>query len=193
MKNFLNKISYNSPVVLTFTFISFLALIFGYITNGFTTGLFFSVYKSSPLSLLYYIRLFGHIFGHIDMAHFTGNFLIILLVGPMLEEKYGSKNLIEMIGLTAVITGIISVLFFNIALLGASGIVFMFILLASVTNMEKGKIPLTFILVVVFFIGKEVVNGIFEHDQISQFAHILGGVCGSLFGFILDRKRLPIK
>jgi hypothetical protein len=41
----------------------------------------------------------------------------------------------------------------------------------------------TFILVALLFIGKEIIQSL-NTDQISQFAHIIGGVCGSFFGFI---------
>ena len=42
---------------------------------------------------------------------FVNNFLYILLIGPMIEEKYGSKNLTIMILVTAIITGIINMIF----------------------------------------------------------------------------------
>jgi membrane associated rhomboid family serine protease len=76
---------------------------------------------------------------------------------------------------------------FSTGLMGASGLVFMMILLASFTNHKEGEIPLTFILVLVLFLAKEVVQA-FSNDDISQFAHILGGVIGSLFGFIRGPK-----
>ena len=66
--------------------------------------------------------------------------------------------------------------------MGASGIVFMFILLVSFTNSKSGEVPITFILIAILFIGKEVMQSL-QNDQISQFAHIIGGVLGSFFGF----------
>ena len=85
------KFQYNSPVVLTFALISFLALVLGTLTNGWTTYMFFSTYRSSPFNLLTYVRLFGHVLGHSSLEHFTSNMLLIRLIGPVLEEKYGSK------------------------------------------------------------------------------------------------------
>ena len=67
--------------------------------------------------------------------------------------------------------------------MGASGIVFMFILLVSFTNSKSGEIPITFILIAILFIGKEIIQSL-PNDQVSQFAHIIGGLCGSVFGFI---------
>ena len=94
-----------------------------------------------------------------------------------------------MIILTALITGIINVSFYSTGLLGASGIVFMLILLVSFTNNTGGGIPLTFILVAILFVGKELMHS-FNNDQISQSAHIIGGLCGSVFGFtgLLKKK-----
>ena len=76
------------------------------------------------------------------------------------------------------------------ALLGASGVVFMMIVLSSFTEMKKGGIPITLILVVVFYLGGELVDGLKNTDNISQLTHIVGGVCGMVFGFTLrSRKR----
>ena len=94
-----------------------------------------------------------------------------------------------MIAATALITGLINVLFFSTGLLGASGIVFMLILLVSFTNVTDGKIPLTFILVALLFVGKEVIQSM-QADHVSQAAHIIGGLCGSFFGFILGKKKV---
>ena len=38
------------------------------------------------------------------------------------------------------------------------------------------------ILIAILFLGKEVWQSL-QADNISQFAHIAGGICGSLFGF----------
>ncbi len=185
---FLKKIDYNSPVVLSFAFLSFISLILGYLTGGFTTQQFFCVYRSSPLDLTTYIRLFGHVLGHANLAHYVNNMMMLLLVGPMLEEKYGSKTLLEMILITAFVTGLINTLLFPTALLGASGIVFMMIILSSVTSVKNGKIPLTLIVIVILYLGEQVTAGIISRDNISQLTHIVGGVCGGVFGMMKGRK-----
>ena len=102
------------------------------------------------------------------------NFLYILLIGPMIEEKYGSINLIIMISITAVITGILNNLFSKKRILGASGIVFMLIILSSFVNITSGKIPVTLILICIFYVVNEIISGIFKKDdrrrtQISDF------------------------
>lgn len=183
------KIQYNSPVILTFTILSFASLVLGELTNKVSTILLFSVYRGHLTDILFYFRLIGHVLGHADFQHFLGNFLIILLIGPILEEKYGSRIMIRMILLTAIITGILNILLFDTALLGASGIVFMLILLSSFVNTEEGKIPLTLILIIVLFIGREIIDITFTKDNISQLTHIVGGLCGGIFGFYIDHRR----
>ena len=185
---FLHKFSYNSPVILTFSFISLGAMLLGKLTHDASTWLLFSVYRSSLLDPLFYVRLFCHVFGHVDFGHFVSNFVIILLVGPMLEEKYGQKNMIVMMVATAFVTGTMNVLFFQSALLGASGIAFMLIILSSYANSKSDKIPLTLVLVFLVYVGQEVLQGIYLADNISHFTHIVGGICGVVFGLFFQRR-----
>lgn len=181
------KIKYNSPVVLTFAIISFFALVLNYLTGGMSNNLLFVTYSSSLLNPLTYVRLFTHVLGHANWSHFFGNMLLFLLVGPMLEEKYGSKKILFVILITAFVTAVINGIFFNTGLLGASGIVFAFIMMSSMTAVKEKEIPLTFIIVLIMYVGKEVIN-IFTVDNVSQFAHLVGGACGSIFGFINIKK-----
>ena len=183
----LRRFQYNSPVILTFALVSLLVLWLNDLTGGRTNALLFSVYRSSWKNPLTYLRFFGHVLGHSSWSHYTGNILMMLVVGPMLEEKYGSINLLEMIVLTALVSGIMHVaLFPGAALLGASGIVYMLILLSSLASMKQNCIPLTLILVAAIYLGGEVVNGLTVSDNISQLTHIVGGVCGAIFGMALN-------
>ena len=185
----LKKIDYNSPIILSFAFVSFLVLILGYITGGRSTQALFCVYRSSAASPLTYVRLFGHVLGHADLSHYINNMMMLLLVGPMLEEKYGSKLLLLMILVTAFLTGLLNVMLFpGTALLGASGVVFMMIILSSVTSVKEGTIPLTLIVVVILYLGQQIMAGLFTPDNISQFTHILGGILGGVFGLVIKRK-----
>ena len=177
------QIRYNSPVVLTYTLLCGGVLFANAFTGGFLIRNFFVVYPDMPFDNVFtYWRFFSHVVGHEGWSHLMGNFAFILLLGPILEEKYGSGPLLQMILVTAGITGLLNSLFFPTGLMGASGIVFMFILLSSFTNFKYGEIPLTFLLIVILFLTKEVVAAL-QEDKISQFAHILGGVAGSVFGF----------
>ncbi len=178
------RITYNAPVTLTFALLSATVLLVDSVTRmGVTAGLFMVGPTMSLTDPLDYLRLVTHAIGHAGWGHLVSNFAFILLLGPILEEKYGSRALLFMMLVTALITGVLNVLIFPTGLLGASGIVFMMILLSSFTNFRRGEIPLTFIFVVLLYLTREVVTA-FQADSISQFAHIACGVCGSLFGFL---------
>ena len=183
------KISINSPVVLGFSAICLIALVLSIVTKETTNKLLFMTYHSSLTNPLTYLRFFTHVFGHSGVEHFMGNITYILLLGPLLEEKYGSKLLIQSIVITAFITGIVNyILFPNIALCGASGVVFTFILLSSFTGFKDRAIPLTFILVAAIFLGQQVYEGIMLKDNISNLSHVLGGVVGSAMGYLLNKN-----
>lgn len=185
------KISFNSPVILGFSFICLVALLLDKITGGFTNTMIFSVYRSSLLSPMTYIRFIGHVFGHAGWEHFIGNITLILVVGPLLEEKYGSVNMALVIVSAALITGIFHFIVFpGVQLLGASGVVFSFILLSSITSIEEGKIPLTFLLVAAIYIGGQIYEGIFVKDNISSLTHILGGGVGAAMGYVMNREKI---
>ena len=184
------KIDFNAPVILGFTGISLVVLIL-YSLMGDGVLRTFGIRFTGWLDLRMYLRMFGHIFAHAGLAHFTGNFMLILAVGPMVEEKYGSRRLAMMMAVTALVTGLINVIFFkNVLLVGASGVVFMLILLASFVNIREGKFPLTVLLVAVLFIGNEIVTGVLRTDTVSQMGHIIGGLCGGGFGFLVHGDRM---
>jgi len=177
------RLQYNSPVVLSFALLSLIALILGTLTGGATTKRLFCIYHSPLTDLLTYPRFFLHVLGHSSYAHYIGNMMLILVVGPPLEEKYGSRSLLGAIALTALVSGLIQWLFFtNSALLGASGIVFMMIVMSSLAGMKDGCIPITLLLVLVLYVGKEVVDGVVLRDNVSQLTHVVGGICGAVLG-----------
>ena len=188
MKNI--KIKFNAPVTLVFVMISFIATLLDVVSNGRITRIVFMTYHSSLVSPMTYLRFITHIFGHSGWSHFVGNESYLLLLGPMLEEKYGSKVLLEVMCITAIVTGLVNYIFFwNVGLCGASGVVFAFIILASFTGFKEGEIPLTFILVAVIFIGQQVYESIAVQDNISNMAHIVGGIVGSVTGYLLNRQK----
>ena len=185
------KITFNSPIVLGFAAICLVATILNYITLGSSNQLLFMTYHSSLSSPMTYLRFLTHVFGHGDWTHFIGNISYILLLGPMLEEKYTSKVLVVVIAITAVVTGLINYVFFwQYALCGASGVVFALILMSSFTSFKEGEIPLTFILVAVLYIGQQIVQGITVNDNVSNMAHIIGGIVGGAIGYVLNRKKV---
>ena len=185
------KISYNAPVALTFALLSLLALVANHFTNGWANATLFSVYRCSLLAdPLGFFRFFGHVLGHSGYAHYIGNMVLILVLGPNLEDRFGSWNVLWAILFTALVSGLVQFIFFpGTALLGASGIVFMMILLSSFGGVRNGTIPTTLILVAVFYLGGELWDAIFVRDNISQLTHIIGGLCGTVLGFALSGRQ----
>lgn len=183
------KVTYNAPVVLTFSLACVVVLIVSLLTRGWLIQTLFMVYPTMDIANpLDYLRLVSYVLGHQDFGHLIGNLTFLLLLGPSLEEKYGSLNLGIMMALTALVTGLATVIMFPNPLLGASGIVFMMILLASFTNVKAGELPLTFILIAVLFLGKEILAGM-RANGISEAAHLLGGICGAFFGSALALRK----
>jgi rhomboid protease GluP len=182
------RVRYNSPVILTFALASAVVLIVDQITGGrFTPTLFILNPSFSASNPVDWLRLLLYVVGHRDWVHLISNFSFILLIGPVLEEKHGSLPIFLMMLVTALATGILNILIVRTGLYGASGIVFMLILLSSFTNIRKGEMPITFILIIALYVVRELINAL-NPDTISQLAHIAGGVCGGLFGFLFVRR-----
>ncbi len=183
-------IRFNAPVVLGFALLSLAVLLLDGVTGGASTRRLFCIYRSPLSDPLTYVRLFGHVLGHTGYSHYMGNMLLLLLVGPTVESRFGSRSTLVFILITALVTGVVHYAFFpGSTLLGASGIVFMMIVLSSFTDMKKDGIPITMILVVVLYLGREIIDGIFMKDSVSQITHIVGGVCGLIFGFAGRTKK----
>lgn len=183
-------IEYNAPVTLTFALLSLGVLLLGQLTNGASTMRLFCVYRSPLADLLTYPRFFLHVLGHSGFAHYSGNITLMLVLGPNLEERYGSRTILWTILATAFISGLLQWLLFpHTALLGASGIVFMMILMSSLGGSRDGGVPLTLILVFLIYVGGEVWTGLTTADNISQLTHVVGGCCGAVMGVALRKKK----
>ena len=179
------KLHYNAPAILTFSILALAVHLLPFF------GDLFKVPGRGNFSLfnpLDYVTLFTHVLGHGGWEHLFGNLTFILLLGPMMEKDHGSGQMTVMIFATALATGLVNILISPHYLMGASGIVFMLIVLSSIVEVRKGKIPLTFILIAFIFIGKEITDAVLQKDDsISQMAHIVGGIVGTIFGFNLRK------
>lgn len=175
---------YNSPVIISYLIVSIIAWLLNIITNKKSNKLLFTSYRSSPFNPLTYIRLFTHSIGHIDLSHLIHNFLFILLIGPMIEEKYGSINLLIMLLITSLVIGLFNTIFSNYSITGASGNVYMLIVLSSFSNISEGKIPITLVLILIFYVISEFKDRLIEGNKKTYHTgHLLGALCGIGFGF----------
>lgn len=183
------KLTYNCPVVLTYAAICLALVLVDMLTQGWlNANVMICRGHPSWLDPMTYVRCVTYFFGHSGWSHYASNMLLMLLVGPVVEEKYGSGNLAFMILITGIASGIVNSLFFDTGIIGASGIVFMMIILSAFTNIRKGEIPLSLILVAAIYLGREIVSA-FTPDTVSQFGHILGGLFGLFWGIYYYRTK----
>ena len=186
IEEIITKFDYNAPVILTYFFICLIILMIDKLCKGKFSATFFTTYKNdSLLNPLTYFKLVSHSLGHADWDHLYSNFIKILLIGPLIEEKYGSINLLIAMILTSLIIGIVNKVFGKGGILGASGVAYMLILLSSFVNMENGKIPITLTLIILFFVVDEVIK-LFRRkkDGVSHLGHITGAICGIILGML---------
>ena len=180
------RITYNAPVVLTFTLVSVVVTL---LPMSIRTSWFMA--RPHLTDIHGYIGLVSYIFGHANWQHLLGNFMLILLIGPILEERHGSLPLLFMILVTAVVGGFANIALSSSGLMGASGVAFMMILLASMANVRSGEIPLTLIIIAIVFMGGELLAEFRANDGISHTAHLVGGAVGAAFGFLGARPKGP--
>ena len=184
----LPKVTINSPVVLWFVIVCVAVQVVSTLTGGASTDALFTFHTSSLSSPLEFFRLVTFAFGHISWDHLIGNMSYILLLGPLLEEKYGSPRLVAVILTSALTCSIASIVIFHTGGVGASGVVFTFLILSSVTRVREGEIPLTFILVGTFYLCQQLYGAIFVRAFVSYHGHIIGGLTGAALGFLLPEK-----
>jgi len=185
------KLTYNAPFTLTFALVCIVAFVLAVVTGGWSNETLFSVGRnmdwSNPLS---WLRTVTHVFGHASTEHLVYNLSMILLLGPILEEKYSEIRLVIVALITALLTGLtMIVLFPGGYLLGASGVVFALIILSSFANARSGTIPMTFVLVAILYLGNEIYMALHFTDRVARFAHIIGGVVGGALGVVWSRGR----
>ena len=187
----LPRIAFNAPAVLGFAGVCLAAMALNIVTGGASNRAVFSVYRAPLSDPLTWLRMVCHVFGHADWNHLLGNMMFVLLLGPMLEEKYGTGQVALVMLATALLTGLINFLFFPTRmLLGASGVVFAMILLSSITHTDDNTIPVTFLLVAILYIGQQVWQAATTRDSVSYMAHIVGGAVGAGLGFAMNQIRI---
>lgn len=179
------RIKYNAPVSLTIVILSSVVFALNHYVNNFLISNWFTAdgtltfNYSDPIA---YIRFITHTLGHYDLNHIIYNSLLLILTGPILEEKYNSKTLLALIVTTAIVSGAINAFFIEAYLLGASGIVYLFIVLISFTNIEKGEFPLSVVIALGLFMYQDLSRE--DLAEISILTHIVGAVIGLLYGLI---------
>ena len=186
------RIRYNSPVILTFSLLTVAILLLDRtLWRGLAEAYFAAdghMVWGTPWE---WFRRFSHVLGHASWEHLTGNLGFILLLGPLLEDRYGTAAMIFTILATALVTAAVHILFGNSLLMGASSVAFMLIVLASLSEFRAGRVPLTFVLVAAIFLWRELAFA-FGAADVTSIASLVGGAVGAVLGYMAKRGRLPV-
>ena len=187
------KVSYDAPVTLSFVIIcAFFFLLNSFVIKSGALGKILAspttqagalpFIVSQPVS---YIRLLLHVFGSTDGSGLITNLILVMLLGPAMEERYGSVIIGIMIFVSALFSGVLNACFCSESLVGAVPVVCMMIFLNSFMSFSKKTFPLSFAAVIVLFVFLEVFSGA---GAVRIIICIAGGLCGSLFAFLTSPK-----
>lgn len=181
------RIHYNAPVVLTFSLLAIAVVVLSATLMPRLNLQYFAAGGGMNWSSVGdWFRLFSHVLGHGGWSQLAAQLPFILLLGPLLETRYGSGRMLLLILVTALATGLINLLLFRTGLMGADGVVLMLILLSAMADDRAGSLPLSFLLLAVIFLGHEVML-ILRDGSLAQLAQLLGGLIGAGTGLVLRR------
>ena len=154
---------------------------------------------SNPLD---YIKIFTHVFGESSPSSLLINLSFILLLGPVLEERYGSPLVALEIAVVALVSGVLNACCVPLSLNGSSSVVFSMLLLACVASLNKKELPVSFVLVFVLYLVYVMYAAVKNNPSLSAnafaaffkanlqtFTNLAASVCGMLFGFLVAPKK----
>lgn len=179
------RLRYNSPVILTFALLCLIVMVLSMIFGEQFLRTWFVTARGPARDSRTFITMFTYVLGHTSMEHFISNMMLLLLVGPVVEERYGSAVTLLTILITAFFTAVANMLTTSNGLIGCSGVVFAMIILCSMTAYRSGTIPQTTVLVLALYLGQELYSAFMVHDQVSQMGHIVGGITGAALGYFM--------
>ncbi len=211
-------LKYDSPVTLTFVLLSTLILALdSFFLKGFLTTNIFICHGSKAVgniaafdykNFLDYARLFVHTLGSSGWQSLLANSTFILLLGPTLEERYGSPILLLMIVITSLVSGVLNACLVPFFTSGSQSIVFMMICLAAITAFSKKEVPLSWIIVFILYLALKLCTSYSDFSSsdsnskkqkvdfiefltlnLNTFTSLAAGIVGSLFGFLVSPKK----
>lgn len=180
------RLTCNAPVMLTLTTLSvFIYLLDTYIIPGFVAS-----YCSSPHSLTdpnAFLRLFSYPFGHRSWVQLVTNYALLLLIGQILEKRYNALQLLSVIIVSVVLTGLINTFIQANPLVGSDGISVCMVLFISLSYVRKGELPLSLVVIVILFFIAEF-DTLFNSDNLSRLSILTGAVLAVLYGLTLKPR-----
>ena len=196
------KFIFDSPVVLVFSVVSTVINITDLILKLNLSEKIFECpgAKSVPAfdfkSALSYVKLVIYPFGGENSTSFFLNIGFILLLGPVLEERYGSIMLALMIFITSLVGGVLTACVSTFGISGCGGIVFMMIILSVLSVFVKRQLPVSWIFIFALYLAFSLFSGKkisgfmpFMQNNVPVFIQLASGICGSLFGFFVCPKK----
>ena len=189
------KFHYDSPVMLSFALITLIIFVLDacalkgklkdmWLLAPTAAGGQFPFSFSDFPSIL---RLFIHVFGYSQSEVLICNLIFILLLGPQMEERYGSVIIGIMIFVSSLFSGVLNACFCKNAVCGAEPVVFMLILLWTMMQLSRSKISASAIAVIALFIAM-LVSRKNPNGLVGVSVIVAGGLCGSLFAFLTSPK-----
>ena len=113
------RVTVNAPFSILFS-IAAIALYFLFQADGTIPRMLILQGEFDFSNWQWYISLIGYTMAHGSIEHLIGNISIILLVGPFVEKRWGTKRTAIMAGLTALLTALVHIIFWDHRLIGAS-------------------------------------------------------------------------
>lgn len=175
----------SSPAILGVTFVSLFVLLINLATNNSMISRL-AVFPMQHVHLPFDLyRFVFYTCAHRDWSHFLANFSSMLLVGPYVERKLGTKRLAWLMTITAAATGITNAVLFSTGLIGASGLSLLILLLTVAYQCNSHRLAgshsilLSHLLLLALVVGRDLVGA---DSGVSRFAHITGAVVG--FGWL---------
>ncbi len=192
---------FDSPVVLSFVLISLVIFIADCASSSFVSS--FLACRASKgevpfnfSSFIDYIRLILYVFGYHSSSDFFITMMVLLLLGPLIEERYGSSIFSLMIFVTSLSGGVLTATLSSENLLGSKGIAFMLIILSFLSEFSKGYIPASCLLSFILFfmdgfigLKSDMHFSDFTQYSVKVLVLLASGISGSLFGFLASPKK----
>lgn len=136
-------------------------------------------------------RLVTSMFLHADITHLALNMYALLIFGPIVEQRIGTKRFLLFYFIAGIFAGVVTTLFYPLAL-GASGAI-MGILGLTIMLFPNMRVLLFFMIPMSMrtagfvFVALEVVQ-MFTPSPVANAAHLAGLAAGLFYGWWLVKK-----
>lgn len=198
------RLTYDFPVTVTFVLAALLVFVLdSFVFKGKLMSSAFVCHGAKTAEIPFNFKSPGNIAGLIlyvlgnrDWNMLFSNLILILFLGQILEERYGSLMLGIMTFISTLVGGVLTACISTVPLTGAGSLVFMMLVLVSLTELTKKRIPVycltAFILYLAFsfYRNSEGIKGAdFLQKNVGVLVELIGGITGSIFGFLVSPKK----